>query len=224
LSRRIARKSELDNFLSRSAAMAELSLKDLVKEVVEAVEGCPEPLQLRAFELLLEYRLGTVGPKTDPAGNVEQVTPPLADPEDKEPDTPADDDIEPKDLHAKTRKFLQDHGRTVEDINALYYKEAGAIKPLYDDLKSTGMSESQIRLSLLEALENALGTGEFEFNGESVREKTKAYKCYDGPNFTRNFRNNAKLFEGFDKYEPGQPIRLSTEGKAELARVIGELA
>jgi hypothetical protein len=203
--------------------MAELSLKDLVKEVVEAVEACPEPLQLRAFELLLEHRLRTLGSRSESQPKVKQVAPPPLDPEDEKPESGANDDIEPKDLHAKTRKFLQDHGRSVADINALYYKEGATIKPLYDDLKSTGMSESQIRLSLLEALENALETGEFEFNGESVRERAKAYKCYDGPNFTRNFRNNSRLFDGFEKYDPNQLMKLSTEGKAELARLIADL-
>ena len=206
--------------------MPEPSLKEIVQEVTDALEACPDSLKERAFEILLEYRLGLRAPAR--AAVVPAVSPPVSaeDSEDVSPpsdESDLDEEIQYKDLHAKTKKFLQDHGLGISDINALFYKDNGELKPLYDDLKSTGMSESQIRLGLLEALEKALDSGEFEFSGESVREKARVYKCYDSPNFTRNFKNNKNLFDGFEKYEPGQPIRLSTEGKAELARVITQL-
>jgi len=203
--------------------MAGSSLKEIVAEVVQAVEACPEALQEKAFEMLLEYRLGLRTPVRRPPAQASPQDGGLTEEEADDVIDEVDDDIQQKDLHAKTRKFLEDFGLGIGDINALFYVEDGEIKPLYDDLKSTGMSESQIRLGLLEALENALETGEFEFSGESVRDKAKAYKCYDSPNFTRNFRNNKNLFDGFESYDATQPIKLSTEGKAELARVITQL-
>lgn len=83
------------------------------------------------------------------------------------------------------------------------------------------MAESQIRLALLEALENAIQTGDFVFDVESVRSKCRAFKCYDVSNFVRNFRNNEELFEGFEKGAPS--VKLSSAGRERLAAVVAEL-
>lgn len=204
------------------------SLKQLVQEVVEAMSLCPESLQPLAFEILLRHQLTTATlsaseRQAQPAKQADTPEPQSAT-AGEEATGYADEDIAPKDLHTKVRRFLQEGGLTVQDLNALYYKDGTDIKPLYDDLRSAGMSESQIRLALLEAFETALATGNFEFRGESVREKCKIHKCYDSPNFTRNFKNNATLFDGFETYDAAAPIRLSAVGRQRLGAVLAELA
>jgi hypothetical protein len=209
-------------------------LKVLVQEVIDATKLCPEPLQALAFEILLKHQLemssGEIvrpGPRkidTPVEGPARPVISEDTPVEIEEKAADSDEEINTKDLHAKVRKFLQENGLSLKDVNGLYYKEGSEIKPLYDDLRSTGMSESQIRIALLEAFENAIGTGNFEFKGESVRDKCKIHKAYDSPNFTRNFRNNAALFESFESYDPSKPIRLSAAGRTRLAAVLTELA
>ena len=110
------------------------------------------------------------------------------------------------------------------DLNELFYKEGGQIKPLFEDLKTTKASESQIRLGLLSALRGAIQNGEFEFNGEDVRQQCELRKTYDSTNFKANFRNNKRLFDKFENYDKENPtIRLSEDGRAELAKLIKEL-
>ena len=71
---------------------------------------------------------------------------------------------------------------------------------------------------------NGMHTGDFEANGESVREEAQVRKCYDAPNFTTHFKNSKELFEGFSKYSKASPmLKLSAAGKAKLAEVIKEL-
>jgi len=95
---------------------------------------------------------------------------------------------------------------------------------LYDDLKTTKATESQLRIAMLQALNNGMHSGEFEFNGEEVREECQLRKCYDAPNFTANFKNKKEFFEDFTKYKKKSPIiYLSSEGKLELAGVIRQL-
>ena len=132
-------------------------------------------------------------------------------------------EISKTDLHIKTRKFLEDNGLSVADINDIFYRENGEIKPLYEDLNCTQMSESQIRLALLSGLENGLSTGEFTFDVKFVRDRCKDHKCYDGKNFIANFRNNDQLWDDFSDYKE-QPIKISTEGKTELAIVIKDVS
>src|SRR5207248_8901682 len=113
-------------------------------------------VQEKAFEMLLSQELGgTAKPATakleeedagkDNEGGAEAAI-----------QKRGGEDLLTGDLHLKARKFLDKQGLSVDDLNELFYKEAGVIKPLFEDLKTTRASESQIRLSLLAALQNAI--------------------------------------------------------------------
>jgi hypothetical protein len=202
-------------------------LKQKIMEFVALAKDCPENLQEKCFELLLADHLQQLRPKA--SGDAEdRKGKKTAGDEDKKEDgdkkTPRQEDIAETDLHVKARQFLKKSGLTVEHINQLFYKEEGNFLPLYDDLKTTKASESQIRIALLHSLLKGLHTGEFEFNAESVRDEAQVRKCYDKANFAAHFKNNKELFEGFTKYNKTSPtIRLSGDGKARLAEVVKDL-
>ena len=63
-------------------------------------------------------------------------------------------------------------------------------------------------------------TGEFVADGEAVRAESELRKSYDRPNFATNFKTNANLFEAFESYAKGTPLRLSEDGRKELAELI----
>jgi len=200
-------------------------LKQKIMEFAAIAKDCPNNLQEKCFELLLADHLEQLRPKV-PAELGKPLKPngDAATDEDKEKKTPRQEDIAEIDLHVKARQFLKKSGLTVEHINQLFYKEEGNFLPLYDDLKTTKASESQIRIALLHSLLKGMHTGDFEFNGESVREEAQLRKCYDSPNFAAHFKNNKELFEGFVKYAKTNPtIRLSSDGKTKLAEVIKDL-
>ena len=205
-------------------------LKQKIAEFVAMAKGCPENLQEKCFTVLLDDYLRS---KRPPVANEDKPAGSGAD-ADTKTDTekkgevvkrkPRQEDIAETDLHVKARQFLKKEGLSIEQINQLFYKEEGNFLPLYDDLKTTKGSESQIRIGLLHALLNGMHKGDFEFNGEVVREEAQTRKCYDAPNFTTHFKNSKELFEGFTKYSKASPtLKLSTAGKAKLADVIKEL-
>ncbi len=202
-------------------------LKQKIMEFVALAKECPESLQAKCFELLFADHLQQLRPKV--ASLVEDAKPskPTGDDakkggEDKK--ASQQEDIAESDLHVKARQFLKKSSLTIEHINQLFYKEEGNFLPLYDDLKTTKASESQIRIALLHSLLQGMHTGDFEFNGESVRGEAQVRKCYDGPNFVTHFKNSKELFDGFSKYSKTSPtIKLSTDGKAKLAEVIKDL-
>ena len=202
-------------------------LKQKIMEFVALAKDCPENLQEKCFELLLADHLQQQRPKADGRLGDAEKPEPAGDGDKKEgapKKTLQQEDIAETDLHVKTRQFLKKSSLTVEHINQLFYKEEGHFKPLYDDLKTTKASESQIRIALLHSLLNGMHTGDFEFNGESVREEAQVRKCYDSPNFTTHFKNNKELFEGFSSYSKKSPtIKLSANGKAKLAELIKDL-
>lgn len=118
---------------------------------------------------------------------------------------------------------MEKYNVTIGEINNLYYKEGGNILPLFEDLKTTRTAESQIRIALLRCLKNALPSGEFESEIEAIREEANDRKCYDGSNWSNNFKNNAALFD-FKTFSRGiKSIKLSEKGKEELSAVVKEL-
>lgn len=122
---------------------------------------------------------------------------------------------------------MSTNGISISDINNLYYKENDKLMPLYETLGSTKMSECQMRIALLTAFENSFSdpNGDMTFNGEVVRQRCQAMKCYDMPNFSTNLKKNSSFIDNFnDKYDKNANYSLSIEGKKELAKIISELA
>ena len=207
-------------------------LKQKILELADIAKACPQNLQERCFELLLQNYLDSKSTHpsrtslvTDSAAAAESAkTAELLGEDISGSQARSQEDFAEKDLHVKVRKFLKDHSLSIDHINQIFYKEGDVPKPLYEDLKTTKMAESQIRVALLQALRNAISSGDFEFDGEVVRSEVQLRKCYDVGNFTTHFKNNKELFDGFGKYDKEAPhIRLSTEGRAALAEVIKEL-
>lgn len=208
-------------------------LKSEIKEIIEIVNQCPEPLQEKCFEVLLENYLSSFKDekpsrkKSAPTLENEERKPVEPEEQNEKPISQSNEEIAVKDFHVKIQRFLLNNNIDIEIINELYYKENGKILPLYEALKSTKMSECQIRLALLTAFENSYsdGNGEMYFNGEVVRQRCNDMKCYDSPNFSRHFKNNSNLFDNWEeKYEKTTNYTLSVEGKKTLANVLIDLA
>lgn len=206
-------------------------LKSEIKEIIEIVNQCPEALQEKCFETLLENYLSTMSPKKQPQKEEERIST-LKNDESNQLTTstiqeaPSSEEIALNNFHIKVKKFLQDNKIDAAVLNKLYYKENGSILPLYDSLKSTRMSECQIRLALLTAFENSYsdGNGEMRFNGEVVRQRCQDMKCYDTPNFSSIFKKNSKYFDNWnEKYDKTVDYVLSAEGKKELANTLLDL-
>lgn len=211
-------------------------LKADVLEIAAIAKACPENLQGRCFELLLSrYLEGLASPKSNGKAQQQPPPPPPAENPAENPKpsgnaapagngSSADQDLVLVDVHVKARKFLEKYGRTIADLNQLFYKEGEELMPLYEDLKTTKVTESQIRLALLAALKEGIKTGDFVFDGESVRTDCQVRKCYDKANFAATFKRNATLFDGFEAYGSESPrVRLSESGKELLSGLIVEL-
>jgi len=203
-------------------------LKEKVLEIASIAKECPENLQEKCFELLLQDYL-----EDRNGSNNEDKQRVTAREKDKLKDNQEENgndkgnqqDFQKKDLHVKLRKFLQDNTLDESYINELFYKEDSKIKPLYDDLGTTVIIENQIRIALLQALIKSINKGNFEFDGEEVRNECQVRKCYDPANFAANFKQSAELFENFSAYKKSDPvIRLGSQGRSKLVEVIKHLS
>jgi len=179
------------------------NLKNEIKEIIEIVKQCPETLQEKCFELLLENYL-----KTNEKSKFKEDTAkfdfekPIQTTSDislkKENHVSTEDEITLTDFHIKIRKFLETNNITINAINSLYYKEDGKLMPLYESLNSNKMTDCQNRIALLTAFENSFSNGgEMIFNGEVVRQRCQDLKCYDAPHFADTFKRFSLLFDNW---------------------------
>lgn len=123
----------------------------------------------------------------------------------------------------KTKKFMNSNGLTLEHINNVFYKEGDKFELLITDFGATNMTEGQIRIAQMQALHHSLIDGEFTTTVEAVREECKMRKCYDAPNFARNFRVNAAVFDFGEWSKEVADLRLSEDGKKAAAEVVKTL-
>lgn len=203
----------------------EKELKNKIKEFVDLSKECPDNLQQLCFELLLKNYLENINfKKIKREENVIESNKEEMQNHRKDSETQKQEDILDTDLHIKVKRFLKTYSLSIDHLNQIFYKENNSILPLYEDLKTTKISESQIKISLLNSLLNAIKNGDFEFDGEIVRQQCIERKCYDVDNFAAIFKTNSTLFEKFKAYDKkSSKIALSNEGKLKLANLIKEL-
>ena len=217
-------------------------LKEQIKEIVEIVALVPDEFKTICFEMLLNEAIanGRLVAALSPPSPIAPVhrspsKDAISQAEDNIDESSSGDasvrpkvgegtDIATSDIHMKVRKFLERGGLTTDNLNELFYKEDGGFESLITDLGVTKMSEAQTRISLIQALHNALASGEFVTTVEKVREECKMRKSYDGANFTANFKNNASLFDFGLWTKDTTELKLSELGKKELAVVVTALS
>jgi len=210
--------------------------KERLKEIVELVELVPEQFKNQCFELLLKEAIEASRVVRVPSGEegngLDRNKAAVADiegagdGEEKRSSgghSGSQAEIVNSDLHLKTRRFMERNGIDIARINELFYKEDGEIKPLVEDYGSTKMAQCQIRIALFRALKNALPTGEFVTSVEAVKLECVDRKTFDGPNWSKNFKQNATLFDFEDFSRDVVELRLTEDGKQELANIISQL-
>lgn len=193
------------------------ALKTEIQEIIELVKTVPEPLQLRAFEILLQDAIDrSAGRKPKRRENEEEEL------EEKPPKRRERESqgLDPNTLPMRVKAFMKRTQVTAPQIEKLFHIEDKQFEPIWA-LKVTKFSKAQVNIALLQSLQRALTSGEFSFDREEVRTACKDKKSYDKVNFKVNFQNNAKYFSGLEK---DGLVSLTDEGMTHLAALITELA
>jgi hypothetical protein len=201
-------------------------IKEKILEIAEIAKACPENLQPICFETLLKHFLTGFITPTEPKEKERKQAKKegiAIDASGQDQATSKQEDLKDSDLHLKLKRFMGKEGVTLDHLNNLYFKQGDKILPLFDDLKTTRLAESQIRITLLQALVNAIMTGEFQADVEAVRVECINRKSYDKNNFSNNFRNNKSLFDPPKFEKTTKLLKLSEAGKKELADLIKNL-
>ncbi len=180
-----------------------------LKKIVDLVETVPQEYRQKCFEILLTHALqGATGAL--PVSGAPQAVPPPPP-----PTTPQKTFVLPIDVKA----FLSQYKLDESILWKFFIVEGNQLRPIYH-LKANKKAAAQIQHTLMMALENALVTGQFQCEIETIRERCTDQKCYDSANFMATIKNNAGLFKGI---ETDKPLSLSPDGKSELADLLESL-
>lgn len=192
-------------------------LKQEIKEITEVVKVCPESVQVRAFELLLQDYLARRSSKTHSRQHE------LAEEHEKKNGTahhPKEDEksagIASMIVPMRLKAFLKKHSLDPSSLGKIFHVEGGEVIPIWD-VEATKTSQAQMEISLYCALRQALQKGEFVFDRDDVKTLCDEKGVHPKHNFNANYKNNDKLFTGLDK--TGQ-VSLSAEGMSRLAELI----
>lgn len=188
--------------------MSTITTEELQK-IVELANSVPEEYRQKCFELILADALRLKQPiaPNPPVENKGAELPPVTKPQHTF--------ILPIDVRA----FLSQYGLNESILWKFFLRDGEEIRPTYQ-LKVTQKGTAQVQHALMQALENAIVTGQFQVEVEALRTRCSDQKCYDGKNFAAHLKNNAKLFKSIDM---DQPLSLSPDGKSELAELLEQL-
>ncbi len=201
------------------------NLKTEIKEIVEVIKSVPEPLQARAFELLLQDAIDRhSGKRQERRDNDRDDKQHDEGGKDRKPDTSgrkiSTNELDPDALPMRVKAFMKRTKVTAPQIAKLFHIEDEQFEPIWT-IEGTKVSKAQVQIALLQSLHRALTSGEFSFDREQVRTECQKRKTYDNTNFKANFQNNSKFFSGLDK---DGLVALTDEGMTELAALITRLA
>jgi hypothetical protein len=199
------------------------NLKSEIQEIIELVKQCPEPLQLRAFELLLQHALRNNGAERGEHAD-RGVGSPLETRGTKklqgqDNDRQGESTLNVNELPMRVKAFMKKNSITPQQIEQLFHIEGGQIFPIWS-LRTTKFAEGQMHIALMQSLKRALESGEFSFEQDEVRKEAREKRTYDDKNFSANFKYREAYFTKLAK-DGLSP--LSDDGMNALAALIRQL-
>lgn len=194
-----------------------------ITEINKIVEGCPDAVKEKAFELLFHRVF-------EPPTHAARAIPPTPPEAAKQEPAPAEQNerAEPIDaikLPGNVVAFLRRYSIPRETLDKLFMLDQTPHLQVYN-ITTTVTAKAQLQKALMILLENAILTGSFKAPYKELRESCKEAGLFDG-NFNKALKKNGTLFRGAvtaDKINDDEEIELTGAGQARLAEVIAELA
>ncbi len=184
-----------------------------LKEILELVKMCPQNLQEKCFEILLNDALTSMkgGRRADTGAKGE--IPDRAD---------VGASGVPPEIKKRIKVFAEHHQLSDVEIYKVFgVDEAGNVSIEAADLKSKKVAQQQRRLALLIGVKHQFAESSFDVPKDELREACVTYGAYDAANFVQNLKNMKEIFAGF---KPTATNKLSPLGKTQAAALVKELA
>ncbi len=189
--------------------MKKEQLANEIKEIIELVKICPQNLQEKCFELLLNSILS-------------QKEDSRSEPSASNPQVFATGLTIPSEVKKRMDAFSGQYQLSDIDLCKIFsVDESGNVNIEVADLKSKKVAQQQRRLALLIGVKHQFAEGTFSVPKDELREECVTYGAYDAANFVQNLKNMKEIFAGFNATATN---KLSPLGRNQAATAIKELA
>lgn len=186
-------------------------LKEVIKEILAIVKTCPENLQEKCFEILLNNALGA-GTRTVSVSSAPTSVEPVL----------SHHISLPPEVDKRIKLYAGQNNLDMSQLRKVFgFDETGVVTIEVTDLKAKKIAQQQRRLALLVGIRHQLMEGKFDVPTEEIREMCVTYGTYDAGNFGANLKSSSAIFAGF---KASGTNKLSPVGKKEAAELIVELA
>jgi hypothetical protein len=191
-----------------------------IAEINKAIEGCPDVVKPKAFELLFTQVFGAPASSLGAQEKGKKAPTPGTPPD-------APDHIAPEamKLPGNVQAFLRRNSMSKNVLDKLFMLDQDPMLPIYN-IPLGVMAQAQLQKVLMIMLENALLNNQFKAPYAEVRDTCKEDGLFDG-NFNKVLKKNSSLFKGAitpDKINEDEQIELTGEGQIRLAEVVRKLA
>lgn len=196
----------------------------VLKRIVQLAESCPQPLQEKAFEILLKGYVASLAPSQAPhtPSDQQQVDPPAQPPQvpptiDESWREGIPDEVLPRFQTMATRiKVAPERLADVFDFSTDPFTFAA----FHVDGKSN--RERLHRVAMLVAARSFLATGRWSADWAEIKAMSTHQNCYD----VNNFSGYLSAAEGdwFKKVNTGENVQTSAKGQKEAQRLLAEVA
>ena len=194
-----------------------------LKRIVQLAESCPEPLQEKAFQILLQGYVASILPGAPSASkmprNEGQPPPPPPPPglgDDSWKEGIPEDVLPRFQTMASRMKVKPNQLADVFDFSTDPFTFAAV------HIEGKSNRERLYRVAMLVAARSYLATGRWSADWAEIKAMCTHQSCYD----VNNFAGNLAKAEGdwFKKVNSGENVQTSAKGQKEAERLVKELA
>lgn len=190
-----------------------------INRILKLVESCPETLRSKAFEILLQGFVASLGrsvPSAPPASPPAPPSPPVP---------PADLDWAssiPAEVSPRLKAMAKRRSIPPENIAALFDFSADPFSFAPMHVPGPNLKQRERRVALLVAARAFLATGRWVADWAEIKAMCTHQNCYDPANFAATLKKaKGDIFKGVTV---GQSVELSAAGTDQAEKLIAEIS
>ena len=188
--------------------------------IVALAESCPESFRAKAFEILLQWYVNSLGVKTPAVGK--DIKPSLPGVVEKGGTTTSLDPSVPPEVQTRLKSMAKRRGVSPEAISGLFdfSSDPFAFAPVH--VEGTGVSDRSKKVALLVSARSFLATGKWQGDWAEIKAMCVHQNCYD----VNNFAAVLKKAKGdiFKSVEAGKSVELSGTGTEQAEQLLAAMS
>jgi hypothetical protein len=188
--------------------------------IVALTESCPESYRSKAFEILLQGYVNSLGAKPAAPGKDVKANPAAGG--DKGRATTSLDASVPAEVQTRLKSMAKRRGVSPEALSGLFDFSADPFAFAPVNVAGTGVSDRSKKVALLVSARSFLATGKWQGDWAEIKAMCVHQNCYDVNNFAANLKKSKG--DIFKSVESGSSVELSGAGTEQAEQLLATMS